>query len=96
MPLRDEPQQAEHDHDASVASLHEALANGFPEILASILDVRNAAKVLGLSEVRVKQLAQQGRIGHKIAGRYLFLPQELEEFKKLKRPPGPKPRSKNS
>ena len=59
---------------------------------ASLIGMNEAATILGLSKIRVKQLAQQGRIGQLVGGRYIFLREELENFAKIKRPPGPRPR----
>lgn len=85
--------QCDYDQspESDITESHEPW-QGNPNI-TSLVDVHGAATTLGLSNVRVKQLAKQGRIGRKIAGRYLFLREELEQFAKLERPPGPKPLS---
>ena len=51
-------------------------------------NIPEAAKILELSAVRVKQLAKGGKIGQMVAGRYLFVPAELRQFKRKTRPPG--------
>jgi excisionase family DNA binding protein len=53
-----------------------------------LIRTREAAKILGLSTVRVKQLAQRERIGALVGRRYLFSEQELHAFKQLDRPRG--------
>lgn len=52
------------------------------------LGKKEAAEILELSEVRVLQLAQRGRIGKKIAGQYRFSHEELEAFKRQERKTG--------
>lgn len=59
------------------------------EIMKDMLTVTEAAKVLGLSDVRVRQLCQQGRLGTKAGPRaYLISKAELEEFRRVERPTG--------
>lgn len=54
----------------------------------NLVGVPDAARILGLSEVRVKQLAKAKRIGTMVAGRYLFSPDELKRFSRKNRPSG--------
>ena len=49
---------------------------------------KDAARILGLSPPRINQLADEGRIGKMVAGRYLFTEAELLAFQKLRRPRG--------
>lgn len=52
------------------------------------------AKILGVSEERVRQLCQSGCFGRKFGSQWLITEEEVEKFKPLhKRTPGP---SKNS
>lgn len=59
-------------------------------IMASekLLSVPEAAEVLSLSNVRVRQLCQQGRIGEKIGRNYILTEREVKEFAKKTRPAG--------
>lgn len=52
------------------------------------IGTRGAAEILGVSHIRLKQLAAAGRIGQMVAGRYLFSRAELARFKKIPRPHG--------
>lgn len=56
-----------------------------------LMTVPEAARVLELSDVRVRQLCQEGRLGRKIGARYIIDEQEVREFSKLNRPAGRKP-----
>lgn len=56
--------------------------------IASLIGIREAAKLLDVSVVRVRQFAAQGRIGNRIAGRYLFTRAEITAFKSRARPTG--------
>ena len=49
---------------------------------------QEAAKRLKISEIWLQKLAQAGRIGQKIGGRYLFTAEEVEAFSKLERKVG--------
>lgn len=49
---------------------------------------RDAAEIVGLSNQRITDLARAGRIGEKIAGRFIFSITEMEKFKELDRPTG--------
>jgi hypothetical protein len=54
------------------------------------LGTRSAAKVLKITAQRVCQIAQSGRIGEMMDGRWMFSRAELEAFAKVDRPPGNK------
>ena len=53
-----------------------------------LLDVKQAAEVLGVTPARVRQLAGEGRIGQKVGARWVFTRENLEAFAKLDRPAG--------
>jgi excisionase family DNA binding protein len=53
-----------------------------------------AAKELGISQVRVRQLCQSGRLGQFVLGRYLITKEDLVRFRKIPRIPG-RPSSKD-
>ncbi len=47
----------------------------------NLLDTKQAAVRLGVSEVRIRQFCEQGRLGRKFAGRWLGTEAELRAFK---------------
>ena len=47
---------------------------------SNLLTVPQAAELLGLSDVRVRQFCQQGRLGKKIGPLYLISQRELRAF----------------
>ena len=53
-----------------------------------LLTTTEAAAVLGISEIRVRQLCQDGRLGQKIGRDWLFTQAELDEFLATPRPVG--------
>lgn len=53
-----------------------------------LLTTADAAQALGVSEVRVRKLCRDGRLGTLFGDRWLITPEELKAFKKLPRPPG--------
>lgn len=55
------------------------------------MDVQTAAKILGVSEERVRKLCQAGRLGEKIAGVWIIREDELREYLKIRRGPGRPP-----
>lgn len=55
--------------------------------------VAEAAEQLGVSEIRVRQFCQEGRLGQKVGSIWLIARGELFAFKRKKRHPGP-PRKK--
>lgn len=56
-----------------------------------VIRVREAAKILNLSEIRVKQLAKDRKIGELVGNRWLFSMEELEEEKNRVRSKGGRP-----
>lgn len=46
----------------------------------SNLTVADAAKILGVSAPRVYQFANEGKIGHKVNGNWVFSESEVREF----------------
>jgi len=62
-----------------------------------LLNTRKAAQRLRVSVSRVKQFAQEGRIGRKHGSRdWLFTPEELARFAKTPRPRGRRPKKKKT
>jgi len=57
----------------------------------TLLTVPQAATALCLSDVRVRQLCQEGRLGRKVGSLYIIGESEIKAFAKQKRPPGRKP-----
>lgn len=55
---------------------------------ADLLTVQKTAEILGLSPRRVRVLCRTGRLGRKIADRWVITAEEVEDFRKLARPPG--------
>ena len=55
------------------------------------LTTDEAAERLGLSAVRIRQLANDGRIGTKIGRDWLFTAEELDAFATQERGPGRPP-----
>jgi excisionase family DNA binding protein len=55
-----------------------------------LMTVPEAAKVLRLSDVRVRQLCQEGRLGKKVGSRYILEESEIRRFSKVNRPAGRK------
>lgn len=58
------------------------------------LSTKDAAKLLNVSQVRVRQFCQEGRIGQKVGDRYLILRDEVQKFLSHERPNG-RPPSQN-
>lgn len=57
------------------------------------LSAEDAAKYLGVSLARVYALANQGRIGRKVAGKfYLFTRAQLDAYKASRNPKGGRPK----
>jgi excisionase family DNA binding protein len=52
------------------------------------LSTKDAAKLLKVSQVRVRQFCQEKRIGQKVGDRYLILRDEIEQFLRKDRPSG--------
>jgi len=61
-----------------------ALAFGLDDAVG----IDTAAEIMGLSKVRVRQLAADGRIGKRVDGRFVFSRTELSAFAGLERPTG--------
>ena len=53
-----------------------------------ILSTKDAAQILHLSEPRVRQLCQQGRLGTKVGRQWIITSAELKAFKNKPRPDG--------
>lgn len=53
-----------------------------------IMDVKQAAKALDLSVERIRQLCQEGLMGRKIAGVWLISRDEVERYRRTRRPRG--------
>jgi excisionase family DNA binding protein len=53
-----------------------------------LLTTAEAADRLGISEVRIRQLCQDGRLGRKIGRDWLFTAEEVESFRRQSRPTG--------
>ena len=54
-----------------------------------------AREWLGLSRSRLYKLVEEGRIGRKIGGVYMFTVAELDEYKKTRNEKGGRPAKKN-
>jgi excisionase family DNA binding protein len=52
------------------------------------LSTKDAAKLLNVSQVRVRQFCQEGRIGQRVGNRYLILRDEIVDFLRKDRPKG--------
>ncbi len=51
-----------------------------------LLTAADAARELGVSRQRMTELANQGRLGRRVAGRYwVFTRKEIEEYKRQRR-----------
>jgi excisionase family DNA binding protein len=53
-----------------------------------LLNVTQAAELLGLSAERVGQFCREGRIGQKVGERWVIPRDELEQFRKIPRQTG--------
>jgi hypothetical protein len=53
-----------------------------------IMTVKQAAKALGISGRRVRQLCEQGIMGRKVADMWIIEPKDVERYKAMRRPPG--------
>lgn len=54
----------------------------------NVLTTAQAARKLGVCEQRVRKLCAEGRIGQKVADRWIIPADELEQFKRIPRNPG--------
>jgi len=63
-----------------------------PEVVSSddIIDVEQAAKIIGVTPRRVRKLCSEGRPGRRLGGKFIMMRHEVEEFAKIERPPGPR------
>jgi excisionase family DNA binding protein len=59
------------------------------------LNVVEAAEYLGLTKQRIHQLAQEGRIGRRIAGHFVFTREELDEYRSSPKNKGGRPKREN-
>lgn len=53
-----------------------------------LLTTAQAAAELGLSEIRVRQICAEGKLGQRIGRQWLISAEELRQFKKVPRPVG--------
>ena len=53
-----------------------------------MLSVEEAAVILGLTPVRVRQFCQEGRLGKRLGRQWIILKSELDLFRKQERRPG--------
>lgn len=53
--------------------------------LSEFVTTSEAAEILNISTVRVRQLCQEKRIGKKIGDRYIITKDELKQFAKIPR-----------
>jgi len=53
-----------------------------------LFDSQGAAKYLGVTRCRIRQLCQEGRLGRKVGRQWIMEADELERFKKIKRVAG--------
>lgn len=60
-----------------------------------LLSTSQAAKILGVTQRLVGRYCKEGRLGKRVAERYLITRKELEKFRKQKRGPG-RPSSRKS
>lgn len=61
-----------------------------------LLSVTEAAFELGVCEQRIRQLCAEGEIGQKVGARWVIPSDELKQFAKIPRKPGPKPAREKS
>jgi excisionase family DNA binding protein len=55
---------------------------------SELLTCKEAAQVLGVTPVRVRQFCQEGRLGQKLGDRWVIPKSELHQFKKIPRNSG--------
>lgn len=51
---------------------------------------KQAAEILGVSAIRVRQFCQEGRLGRKHGRDYLITEKDLQEFREIPRKSGPR------
>lgn len=67
---------------------------GMITVSDQLVTATEAAEMLGVSSMRVRQLAQAGSIGRKIGCQWLFTVDEINRFRRVhKRTPGPEKKS---
>ncbi len=54
----------------------------------SLLSCDQAAEVLDVTPIRVRQFCQEGRLGQKVGGQWVIPRDELEQFAKIPRDTG--------
>jgi len=52
------------------------------------MTVEEVAKELGVSQERIRKLCQVGQMGEKVAGVWLITRDQVDEFKRTRRPRG--------
>ena len=62
----------------------------------NLMSAPEAAVVLGISEVRVRQLCRKGRLGNRVGKQWIITSDELKQFAKVPRPAGNPAFQKNS
>jgi excisionase family DNA binding protein len=60
---------------------------GYNSIM-ELLTIKQVAEELGLSENRVREFCQEGRLGEKVGHQWIITRAELEDFKKIPRERG--------
>ena len=55
--------------------------------MAELMSTEEAARVLGVSVRRVRQLCRSYNLGTRIGGRWVLDAEEIDRFRKLNRPP---------
>lgn len=91
------PEEVHSIHDA-LAHLKAELPEGLRESLSiiegylpsNLVDVEEAAEILDLSAIRIRQLAKAGDIGFQVGGKgkFIFCRRELARFSEQARPTG--------
>ncbi len=71
-------------HLAYELALPDAQIRFLKSHLQELLTTKEAADRMGVSEVWVNKLAQMGNIGEKVGRNYAVLPQEVEQFNRLR------------
>ena len=85
-----EGQEARGLGEGSQLSEAERLMIGWGWPVPALLSTAQAADIMGISEIRVRQLCQDGRMGHKVGDTWVITPEEIEanKVRKAGRPKG--------
>lgn len=57
-------------------------------MLDNLMTVKEAAQVLGVTPIRVRQFCTEGRLGRRFGNRWAITKDEVRKFKKRDRPTG--------